>query len=280
MKLYHIIYIICLALTLTSCNKSSEEIESTILTLSPNKSEVYTNETEYSFDILSGGGYYVATIVEENQYDNYASASVSGNKVTVKLVAKGTHVRISDKLGQQKDLIIWSTNNSLQPIVYDIAMGLGFQNTGKFEWGSGEGFTILKNGNTSCAQLFLKDNGEYVVNSIAPGTTAYIIKDSRGSVNAARITVWQGWELNSNELNANVLAGYQYTFIINWGDGNTKVTNCSKELKNAWLLIAKKNEYQDKEVLQACVDKGSKGQFFIELTDKSDNKATIILNAE
>ena len=134
------------ASTLVSCNKSDDVIPDDAipeLTFSVNERQVYTDGTEYSFDIISGGGGYKSEICLVNPYDDYASTTVSGNTVTVKLVSEAIKIQVTDQYEQQKDLIIWSTNRSLQAIQYEIRVGYGFQNKGKFTWGSGEGYTLL-----------------------------------------------------------------------------------------------------------------------------------------
>lgn len=263
----------------TSCDKDKSNDPIPELELSVNEHEVYTDGIEYSFDILSGGGGYKAEVCLVNEFDEYAKATVAGNRVNVKLVSNVVRVQVTDQCGQQKDLIIWTSNSSLQTINYDIAMGYGFQHKGKFNFGSGTGYSILKTINPGYAELILKENGEYVANSLRNGTTAFFIKDSRGTVNYAKVGVWDGWNLEDDRMTVNVEAGLQYTFIIKWGKGQVKVSDCSPELKNPWLLIKDNNEFQKHQVLQACVNQGSEGEFFVELTDTANNKAIITLNA-
>lgn len=262
----------------SSCEKSNTPISD--LKFSVNEHEVFTNDLEYSFDILSGGGNYKAEVLHDNEFDKYAIATVAGNKVNVKLVSRVVRVKVTDQYGQQKDLTIISSNNSLQSIAYDIAMGYGFQHKSKFEFGSGSGYSILKTINPGYAELMINDNGEYVANSLAPGITTFVIKDSRGTINYARIGVWGGWNLNDNSMKVNVTAGYQYTFVLKWGEGILKISDCSSELKNPWLLIKDKNQFQNNQVLQVCVNQGSVGEFYVELVDASNNKAKITLIVE
>jgi hypothetical protein len=264
--------------TLVSCNKSDDSIQE--LKFSVNEPEVHTDGTEYSFGITSGGGVYKAEICPLNSYDKYATATVSGKTVTVKLVSERTKLQVTDQYGQQKDLIIRTTNSSLQAISFDIAMGYGFQNRGKFEWGSGEGYSILKSINPENAELMIKENGEYVANSLCPGSTVFVVKDSRGTVNFVRVTSFMGWNLENDNLSVDVESGFQYTFILKWGEGKVRVSDCSAELKNPWLLIQDENEFQRNKVLQVCANEGSTGKFFVELTDAANKKAIITLNAQ
>lgn len=278
-KFQLIIFILLTASALASCDKSNDPISE--LKFSVNEREVYTDGVEYSFDILSGGGIYKAEVCLDNEFDKYAAATVSGNKVNVKLVSNVVRVQVTDQYEQQKDLIIWTSNSSLQTINYQIAIGYGFQNKGTFNFGSGTGYSILRSSNPKYAELILKENGEYVANSLAPGsTTSFAIRDSRGTVNGAQVYVLDGWNLESDNMTVNVRAGYQYTFIIKWGEGHVKVSDCSPELKNPWLLIKDKNEFQENQVLQVCVNQDSVGKFFVELTDSANNKAIITLNAQ
>ncbi len=274
--------LLLIASTLISCNKSddiSPDDAIPELIFSVNERQVYTNDIEYSFDIISGGGGYKSEICLDNPYDDYASTTVSGNTITVKLVSEAIRVQVTDQFEQQKDLIIWSTNSSLQTLNYEIGVGYGFQNKGKFTWGSGEGYTLLNSLNPGNAELILNENGEYIANSLYPGTTSFAVRDSRGTVNSVRVTTDMGWNLEDNNLSVDIKSGLQYTFILKWGEGDIKVYDCSEEIKNAWLLILDKNEYQKHKVLQICVNSGSVGKFFVELTDSANNKAIITLNA-
>lgn len=279
MKLHILVYTLLAISTLASCDKSDDTISE--LNFSVDGYEVYTDDIEYSFDILSGGGNYSAEICSINEYDKYATATVLGKRVHVKLVSEATKIQVTDKYGQHKDLIIRSSNKSLQMISHDIAIGYGFQLKSKFEWGSGGGYSILETIYPGFTELILKENGEYVANSLLSGrTTAFIVRDSRGTINYVKVSSLTGWDLNTNELEVTIEAAYQYTFIIKWGEGKVKISDCSEELKNHWQLIAEKNEYRKYEVLQICANKGSSGQLFVELTDAANNKAKITLNIQ
>lgn len=280
MKLQFIAFMLLMMPILMSCNKDKLNDSIPELRFSVNEREVYTDGIEYSFDILSGGGGYKAEICLDNEYDEYASATISGNKVNVKLVSNGVRIQVTDQYGQQKDLVIWTSNSSLQIVNHQIAVGYGFQHKGKFNFGSGTGYSMLKTINPGYAELIMKENGEYIANTLAVGNTAFIVRDSRGTTNSVKVGVWDGWDLESKNMTVNVKTGYQYTFIIKWGEGNVTVSDSSPELKNLWLLIKDKNEFQDNQVLQVCVNQGSVGEFFVELTDTAKNKVVITLNAQ
>lgn len=278
-KFQFIAFMLLVMPILMSCDKGKLNDSIPELRFSVNEREVYTDGIEYSFDILSGGGGYKAEICLTNEYDEYASATISGNKVNVKLVSSGVRIQVTDQYGQQKDLVIWTSNSSLQIVNYHIAVGYGFQHKGKFNFGSGTGYSILKTINPGSAELIIKENGEYIANTLAVGNTAFIVRDSRGTTNSVKVGIWDGWDLESENMTVNVKAGYQCTFIIKWGEGNVTVSDSSPELKNPFLLIKDKNEFQDNQVLQVCVNQGSVGEFFVELTDTAKNKAIITLNA-
>lgn len=259
-----------------SCDKSNDELSE--LQLSVDGYEVYTDGIEYSFDITSGAGGYEAEVVLVNEYDEFTTVTVSGNKVNVQLVAIGTKIRVTDKSGQEKQLIIWSTNKALQTTKHVIGVGYGFGLKGKLNFGSGEGYSIVKCFNYQVADLRLEENGEYTLITRAPGHVNYVVRDSRGTISYVQIGVFNGRDLDWDEVEVNIKPECHFTFPIKWGEGEVRISDCSPELKNCWLLIAEKSEIQEYDVLQVCADAGSVGELFVELVDSLGNTARIILN--
>lgn len=269
-------FILLIAIEFVSCDKSNDTFSE--LRLSVDAYEVYTDGIEYSFDIISGAGGYEAEIVLVNEYDEYATVTVSDNKVNVQLVGAGTQIKITDKSGQEKQLIIWSTNEALQITNHSIGVGYGLVYESKLNFGSGEGYSILKCFNDRVVDFELKENGEFVLKTRAPGQAGYVIRDSRGTTNYMKIGVYDGRDLDWNEVEVNIKVGSQFTFPIKWGEGDVRVLDCSPELKNYWLLIKEKDEIQEYDVLQVCANEGSTGKLFMELIDSLGNIARITLN--
>jgi hypothetical protein len=271
---------ICFAACEKTDETPSEKTDETPseLCFSVNESNVSTDGIEYSFDILSGAGGYDAQINCINEYDEYATATVSGNTVTVQLVSNATSVKVTDKAGHERDLVIWSTNSTLQQGSHLISFGYGFDCTGKFTFGSGEGYSIIETRGDRYVTLTVDENGDYHAIGLHPGgSTTFVVRDGRGTVNNVNVGVRNGWDLEESSMTVNALPGYIYTCRLKWGEGNIRITDSSDEVKSPFLLIDNAKDFGPNKVLQVRVNDGATGEFFVELTDAANNKARLTL---
>lgn len=261
---------------IVSCSKDDAD-EIPELKLSTDNGTVYTDATEYSFDIISGAGDYIVKIEDDNQ-PTLGKVSLTGNHVKVDLISEQTRLTITDKHNQTTDLLIISSNESIQTENYTVLISYGSLHKATVNWGAGK-YSILKQSGDA-AELTIDNNDKFTIRSIHPGKASFTIADQRGTTNGIMVYVDNGWDLTSDKLTVDVLAGQLYTFPIKYGKDGWKITSYSSELLNHWqtCVMPEDANYREQEILQVWIPKEAKESLSVQLKDKANNTATITMN--
>lgn len=266
---------LCVSFTLlfAGCNKDeSEEIQT--LRLSTDDQTVYTDGIAYSFDIVSGGGDYKVEVTKNSPHDLGGKATLTGNRVEVDLVSDGTHVIITDKHGQEANLLIWSRHESLQATNHTIGVSYGSYLESTINWGAGN-YSVLKQFGDAATLTF--DGNHLIAQSVHPGRATFLVRDERGTTNSVAVTVGDGWDLNGEELTVTALAGYYYTFPLKYGDGGWKITSRPAALSDVWTVIMPKDQYRAHDMLQIFAPEEHPEPLVLQLKDRANHTATITI---
>lgn len=275
MKKLNLLGLLCVSFTMlfTGCSKDEpEEIQA--LRLSTDDQAVYTDAIEYSFDIVSGGGGYQVEVTKNSPFDLGGKATLTGSRVKVDLVSNATHVIVTDKYGQEANLIIWSRHESLQTVNHTISVSYGNYLKTNMNWGAGN-YSVLKQFGDAATLTF--DGNHLIAQSLHPGRTTFLVRDERGTTNSVAVTVGDGWDLNEKELTVTALAGYYYTFPLRYGDGGWKITSRPAALSDVWTVIMPKDQYRAHDMLQIFAPEGHPEPLVLQLKDKAGHTATITI---
>lgn len=277
MKTKNLVGILLLFLSFTSlisCDKEDSTPEqSQELKISVADEIVYTDDLEYSFDIVSGKGGYQVTVENDNSFSSPAKVTMTGHHVKVDLFTERVGLIITDQTNQTIRLSIVSSNNALQIQNYEVGLSYGAIMKTEISFGIGK-HSILKSSGTS-AEAYFETNHMIVIKSLKPGISGFLITDERGTTNGMTVRVYNGYDLTSDKLTVTT-AGNQYlTFPIKYGEGNWRIT--SPLLNDPQFCVMPKSENYEQDMLQVFV---AKEPMVITLKDKADNEATITIQVK
>lgn len=269
-------------LAITACSKDDLQLR---LSISAEETQVTTEGTEYTFEILSGAGDYVIKVSNAENY-KIEPVSISGNQVTVQLIKDYTGVTVTDKAGQEQVFTIHSSDESLQAHNCSISIPYGGYMRQGFTWGSRTGYDLSKNTDESegLAMWSYLNESEFIVTGLRPGSVFYTATDNRGTRNAVNVYVRKGCNMQYDSLDItlgdDISTQIQFSVMLMWGEGDIKITDRSEAFDNCFTMISSADKYQKYPLLLLQANEGAEGDCFIELVDEKGNKARVNVTVE
>lgn len=276
-KFLSIVGSVCLlagAMGFVSCSEEDEPKMPVELTLSIDEKSVTTDQLTYEFDVISGNGDYQVEVANSTGYSQ-GKATVNDNHITVELVDRDTYLTITDKEGKQKNLTILTTHPSLECNWYQVLAMYGCTYNMDCEYGTGE-YSITKYGSTHAVSLTLDEKHKIGIKTLRPNASEkWILNDSRGSVLYLDVTVSNGRDITSSEpVEFKAKKTDLIHFPLKFGEGHWSFV--SQAEKNPFILIMKKTEGMDADVLQVKVWEKDEPMPFV-LEDTAGNRANITI---
>lgn len=274
---FGIFLLLCFFAGFISCDKDdSLSDQPKELKLSVTDETVYTDGTEYFFDIVSGNGNYQVKVDGNGTYFP-GKATLTDNHVKVDLVTEYTQLTITDGKDQTVNLLIVSTDASIKTMNYSFSISYGSQiKTDLINFGAGKYEILQQSG--GAAEVSIDSNDRFTIKSVSPGYASFLIADQRGTTNGLTVYVQRGWDLTSDQLTVQS-NGHEYlTFPLKYGEGGWKIV--SPILNDPQICVLPKNEQHEYELLQVYVWKETKEPVIFTLEDKAKNRATITINIE
>lgn len=275
MKLKTITAVLLFASTLLTACSTNDETQD--LKLSVNDEIVYTDATDYSFDIISGTGKYQVAVDPSAPNQPLAKVILKGNHVQVELLSYAAGVTVKDQNGQSIHLSIYSSNSSLQMITYLVGVHYGEIMKTPVNFGAG-GYSIVSQSGDAAQVTNINEKGIFTIKSVHPGEIHLLITDKRGTTRGMTIDVGEGYDLTSDELTITAKGDLYITFPLKYGDGKWKII--SSPIESPSLVIMEQGELFEQDMLQVPILKDSKTPMVFKLKDKSNHIATITINVQ
>lgn len=259
---------------LTACSTDESISE---LKLSVPAETVYTDGMDYSFDVVSSNGKYQVLVDADNTPTPTAKTTIVGNHVKVDLLSEYTALTITDQGNQPVHLLIISSNDAIKTQNYSVRVSYGsIMKTNAVRFGTGKFTVQSKYGNS--AEVNIDNHDQFLIKSLRPGVSHFLIADQRGTTNGMTVTVGNGWDLSSKELTVSTVGNQYLTFPLKYGEGGWKII--SPITNDPEICVMPKGELFEQDMLQVWVPKGNGKPIVFELKDKVNNTATITINVE